>query len=81
MGGSLKKVNPLEYFLTPPVRVLSEEEKREILEKFSISEEQLPKIKLSDPVVKALKAKPGDVLEFMREDFTGKYPYYRVVVP
>ncbi len=77
----MKKVNPLEYFLTPPVRVLSEEEKREILEKYEISEEHLPKIKLSDPVVKALKAKPGDVLEFMRDDFTGKYPYYRVVVP
>jgi len=77
----LKKVNPLEYFLTPPVRVLSEEEKREILEKFEISEEELPKIKLTDPVVKALKAQPGDVLAFERDDFTGKYHYYRVVVP
>lgn len=80
------KLDILGHFLVPKVRVLSKEEKEEVLKRFLIDESLLPKIFEDDPLVVALKEKgnkivPGDVLEFIREDPTGTYPYYRVVIP
>ncbi len=71
----------LDHVLVPKHRILSEEEKRSLLEKFNISEVQLPKILSTDPAVKALGAKPGDVIEIERPSPTaGKTLYYRLVV-
>ncbi len=71
----------LDHVLVPKHRILSEEEKRSLLEKFNISEIQLPKILANDPAVKALGAKPGDVIEIERPSPTaGKTLYYRLVV-
>lgn len=71
----------LEHFLVPKHRVLSPEEAQKVLEKYRIKPHQLPYILTSDPVVKALGAKPGDIIEIIRESPTaGKAVYYRVVV-
>jgi len=71
----------LQHVLVPKHEVVSEKEKKDILKKFNVKEEQLPKILLDDPVVKKIKAKPGDVIKITRESPTaGKTFYYRIVV-
>ncbi len=65
----------------PRARVLSQEEKEKLLKEYNITEFQLPKILKSDPMVKALGAKVGDVIEIVRDSPTaGKTVYYRVVI-
>ena len=71
----------LEHELVPKHRVLSPEEAEEVLKKYCATPQQLPKILASDPVVRELGAKPGDIIEIVRESETaGKAIYYRVVV-
>jgi len=61
--------------------IINEEEKKEVLEKFKIKPKNLPKILTTDPVVKALNAKEGDILKIIRKSKTaGTSTYYRVVV-
>ncbi len=68
------------HFLVPKMEIISEAEKKNLLRKYSISENNLPKMKSTDPAAKALKAQPGDVVKIEREDPTAKYNYYRLVV-
>lgn len=76
-----KKFDVFEHELVPPHRVLSPEEKEELLKKYGVSIKQLPRILSTDPAVKALKAKPGDVIEIARRSpVAGEVKYYRVVV-
>ena len=71
----------LEHELVPKHEILSEEEKKELLKKYNITEKQLPKILASDPVVKAIGAKPGDVIRIIRNSHVaGRSVYYRIVV-
>lgn len=66
-----------------PHRILTEEEKKKVLETFKISnpEEQLPWIDSQDPMVKWIGAIPGDVLHVQRHsDVAGTSDYYRYVV-
>ena len=69
-------------FLIPPHRKLSSEEITQLLKKFSISRENLPKISLKDPALSMfdLNVVAGDVVEVTRTSFAGKKPYYRLVV-
>ncbi len=67
--------------MVPKCRILSEKEVEELLKKYHLTKEQLPRILESDPVVKELGAKKGDVIEFIRNSpISGKSLYYRVVV-
>jgi DNA-directed RNA polymerase subunit H len=79
-----KEEKPLDVFksrLVPKCRILSEEEVNKLLEEYGISKKQLPLILSTDPVVKALNAKVGDVIEFDRDSKTaGISKYYRLVV-
>ena len=62
-------------------RVLSEEEKKKLLEKYNITLLQLPKILDTDPIAIILNAKEFDVIEITRKSPTaGVSKYYRVVV-
>ena len=71
----------LEHFLVPKHRVLPPEEAQKVLEKYRVKPQQLPYILASDPVVKAIGAKPGDIIEIIRDSETaGKAVYYRIVV-
>lgn len=74
-------INILEHVLVPKFKVLSEDEKKEFLEKYRTTSDKLPKILQADPIVKALEAKKGDVLEIKRKsEVAGEYVYYRIVV-
>jgi DNA-directed RNA polymerase subunit H len=60
---------------------LTEEEKKQLLSQFKVQPYQLPQIKASDPAVKAIGAKPGDVLRIIRKSPTaGEHSAYRYVV-
>lgn len=73
--------NVLEHELVPKHIILSEIEKEEILKKYRATLKQLPRILSNDPVIKAIGAKPGDVIKIIRKDpIAGESIYYRVVV-
>jgi len=73
--------NIFEHVLVPVHQILTPEEKEELLEKYRVKPYQLPRIKASDPVAKAIGAKPGDILRIIRDSPTaGKYISYRYVV-
>ncbi|WP_405304998.1 DNA-directed RNA polymerase subunit H [Methanobrevibacter sp.] len=74
------KIDIQEHMLVPTHEIMSEDE---IADEFSDVEydfKNLPKIKSEDPVVKAIGAKPGDVLRITRESQTaGVFVTYRIV--
>lgn len=83
--GLLPKTFPafdlFEHKIVPKHEVLSEEEKAELLTKYKVRPYQLPQISSVDPTVKAIGAKPGDVLRIIRKSPTaGEHMAYRYVV-
>jgi DNA-directed RNA polymerase subunit H len=68
--------------LVPKHVVLSEKEKENVMKMYGIKKlNQFPKILQSDPVIKILKAKPGDLIKIIRKsDTAGESIYYRVVI-
>jgi DNA-directed RNA polymerase subunit H (RpoH/RPB5) len=76
----VRSINILEHDLVPKFKILSKEEKKQLLERFKTRDDKLPKVLESDPVVKKLNAKVGDVLEIVRSsDVSGESVYYRIV--
>ena len=76
-----KEVNILQHFLVPEHVILTDEEKKVVLEKLSIRLEQLPKLTHKDAVVKALDAEEGDMIKITRNSPTaGVTTYYRLVI-
>jgi len=75
------KVSILEHELVPKHEIIEEEEVKELLDTYKIKKEQLPKIKLSDPVIKEIKAKVGDIVKIRRRSRTArKTSFYRLVM-
>ncbi len=75
------KFNLFDHELVPKHILLNEEEAKEVLNKYDIEKEMLPKIKESDPAVKEIGAKPGDIIKIIRESYTaGETEFYRVVI-
>ncbi len=73
--------NILEHIYVPKHEILSKEEAEALLKKYSIDSSQLPSILISDPVVKAIGAKVGDIIKITRPSETaGIAIYYRCVV-
>lgn len=76
-----RRVSILEHELVPQHRILSPEEAKEVLARYGVQPQQLPYILVSDPVVRELGAKPGDIIEIKRKSPTaGEAVYYRLVV-
>ncbi len=70
-----------QHKLVPKHEILTSEEKEEILSQYRVKPFQLPQIKASDPAVKAIGARPGDILRIVRESPTaGIHMAYRYVV-
>jgi len=67
--------------LVPLHTVLSDTEKKELLKKYNVRSDQLTKILDTDPVVKSIGAKPGDILKISRKSYTAKEAIaYRFII-
>ncbi len=75
------KFSIFDHELVPQHILLSREEAEEVLKTYRIKPYQLPYIKESDPAVRAIGAKPGDVVKIVRKSPTaGIAIAYRYVV-
>jgi DNA-directed RNA polymerase subunit H len=75
------EIDITKHELVPKHILLSEEEKKKLLKELGIKLSDLPRIKVSDPAIKHLNPKPGDIVKIIRKSPTaGEYIYYRVVV-
>lgn len=75
-----KEIDVSKHELVPKHEIVSEEEKEELIKKYG-SLKNFPRIYSSDPQVKLLNAKPGDLIKIIRRnEVTGESVYYRVVV-
>lgn len=69
------------HVLVPKHEVMPKDEVEELLRRYKITVHQLPMIKSSDPVARAIGAKPGDVVKITRRSPTaGKAIAYRYVI-
>jgi len=70
-----------EHVLVPKHEVLSPEEAEALLRKLGVSREKLPRILPTDPMVRRLGARLGDIIKITRRSETaGEAVYYRVVM-
>jgi DNA-directed RNA polymerase subunit H len=70
-----------KHELVPKHAIINEKEREELLNKYGITLRQLPRILDTDPIVKILNGKQGDVVKIIRKSSTaGESVYYRVVV-
>jgi DNA-directed RNA polymerase subunit H (RpoH/RPB5) len=77
----LKKIDIEKHELVPKHVILNEQEKEEVLKRYGIILRQLPRISVSDPIIKLLNGKTGDVVKITRKSPTaGETVYYRVVI-
>jgi DNA-directed RNA polymerase subunit H len=70
-----------EHALVPRHEILTEKEQNELLAQYKIQPYQMPQIKSTDPAVKAIGARPGNILRIIRKSSTaGEHIAYRYVV-
>jgi DNA-directed RNA polymerase subunit H len=70
-----------EHALVPLHEILSPKEREQLLAKYKVKPYQMPQVTSTDPAVKAIGAKPGDVLRITRKSSTaGEHVAYRYVV-
>lgn len=70
-----------KHVLVPKHEVLTPEEREEVLKRYRVKPYQIPHIRASDPIVRVIGAKPGDILKITRKSPTaGVYVSYRYVV-
>ena len=75
------KLNVLEHVMVPDHKIMSEEEVTELLTRYNISTDQLPKIYHDDPAVKTIGANADDVIRIIRTSHTaGRAEAYRLVI-
>lgn len=70
-----------DNFLVPKHEVVPAEKVDEVLKKYGITKEKLPKIIYGDPVIAEIGAEKGDVVRIQRKSPTaGSAVYFRLVV-
>ncbi len=82
MADSKKEQTQLiEHEFIPKHELITEEATQSLLNDYSIKKGQLPKIEKSDPAIRHLEGKRGDVVKIIRASLTaGRAVYYRVII-
>jgi DNA-directed RNA polymerase subunit H len=71
----------MNHDLVPLHIVVSDDEKKELFNKYNITPDQLPKILDTDPVSISIGAKPGQIVKIIRKSHTAKEAVaYRFVI-
>ncbi|MFQ5800132.1 MAG: DNA-directed RNA polymerase subunit H [Candidatus Hydrothermarchaeales archaeon] len=70
----------LMHDLVPKHEILPEKKAEKLLVKYNISSAQLPSILITDPAIKGLEVKSGDIIKITRNAVTGTNYAYRVVI-
>ncbi|MEX2724261.1 MAG: DNA-directed RNA polymerase subunit H [Candidatus Freyarchaeota archaeon] len=74
-------LNIFDHYLVPKHEIAQPEEYEKILKKYNIKKEELPKIKVSDPAIKAIGGNVGDIVKITRDSKTaGKTVIFRYVI-
>ena len=70
-----------QHYLVPKHLILTEKKASEVMKKFGVKRIRLlPRIKKSDPAIKKMKPKKGDIVRIERNSRTaGQTTYYRRV--
>lgn len=70
--------NVMKHEYTPEHTVCTQVEKRRVMKKYAVTPSQIPRISLSDPVVRHFGARPNQLLKIKRESETqlNYYVYY-----
>ena len=70
----------LEHDLVPDVCIVSDIEKKDLMDYYRVKESNLPRIQYEDPVARYIGAVKGNVLRFTRpSESAGVYSYWRIV--
>ncbi|HVH14414.1 MAG TPA: DNA-directed RNA polymerase subunit H [Candidatus Angelobacter sp.] len=70
-----------KHDLVPKHVLLKPNEAKEVLERYHIRPYQIPYVKSTDPAVRAIGARPGDIVKVIRKSATaGESDFYRYVV-
>ncbi|MCE8423556.1 MAG: DNA-directed RNA polymerase subunit H [Candidatus Methanoperedens sp.] len=76
-----REFKPLDHVMVPRHEIIDEAEINKILAEYEIVKEQMPKIRVSDPVALEIKARVGDVVRIIRKSQTAdKAVFYRLVI-
>ncbi|MDD1684435.1 MAG: DNA-directed RNA polymerase subunit H [Methanoregula sp.] len=74
-------LNVLEHVMVPDHKIMGEDEVLELLARYNITTEQLPKIYHDDPAVREIGANADDVIRVVRTSHTaGRAEAYRLVI-
>jgi len=74
-------VEQIDHFLIPKHFMLSKEQAAELLKKYNLTLDQLPKISKDDAAIAAFKPDRGEIVKIVRDSPTaGKSVYFRRVI-